>query len=113
MQENVFVVEASFTMPISAGIKTKSALNATRRVTKGTNVAVTVNQVVEMAENLKHPSHGDNRRGGGRRIHIASHDHQGERKGKTEFTRAWKWTKVPPLLSSKKKPARESVKEIR
>ena len=31
-----------------------------------------------MAENLKHPSHGDNRRGGGGRIHIASHDHQGE-----------------------------------
>ena len=40
-------------MPISAGIKTKSALNATRRVTKRTNVAATVNQVVEMAENLE------------------------------------------------------------
>ena len=52
-EENVFVVEASFTMPISAGIKTKSALNATRRVTKRANVAANVNQVVEMAENLE------------------------------------------------------------
>ena len=49
---NVFVVGASFTMPISAGIKTKSALNTTRRVTKR-NLAATVNQVVEMAENLE------------------------------------------------------------
>jgi len=36
-----------------AGIKTKSALNARRRVTKRTNVAATGNQVVEMVENLE------------------------------------------------------------
>ena len=52
-KKNVFVVEVSFTMPISAGIRTKSALNATRRVAKPTNVAATGNQVVEMAENLE------------------------------------------------------------
>ena len=42
-------------MPISAGMKTKSALNATRSVTKRTNVEATVNQVVETAENLETP----------------------------------------------------------
>ena len=53
-QENVFVLEASFTMQISAGKRTKSALNATRRATaKWTNVAAIVNQVVEMAKNLE------------------------------------------------------------
>ena len=53
-QKNAFVVEARFTMPkgwISVGIKRKSAINATRRVKRRTNFAVTVNQVVEMAEN--------------------------------------------------------------
>ena len=79
-RSSAFVVEASFTMPISADTKTKSAINATRRVTKRTSVAVTVNQVVEMARKIgKHTSHGDNRRGELGRIHDVSHDHQGDR----------------------------------
>ena len=72
--------EASLTIPISADVKTKSAINGTRRVTKRTNVAATVNQVVEMVENLKHASHGDNRGSGGRKILDESHEHQGELK---------------------------------
>lgn len=41
--------DASFTMPINAGVKTRSVLNAVRRVTRQTNVAVTAKLVFKMA----------------------------------------------------------------
>ena len=73
-QENAFVLEASLTIPISAGIKTKSAINAARRVTKRTNVAATVNQVVE--NSLWKTHHMETVEEAEGKILDVSHEHQ-------------------------------------
>ena len=48
-----FAVEEDSTMPISAGIKTKSATNAVRRVTRQATVAIAVNRGSERPANLE------------------------------------------------------------
>ena len=48
-QKNADVAEASFMMPISAGLKKKSDTDAVRRVTKETSVAVNVKRVFKSA----------------------------------------------------------------
>jgi len=52
-QKNVIVVEEDSTNPTSAGVKTKSATNAVRRVTRQANLSVSVNRGFERAANLE------------------------------------------------------------